>query len=104
MEKSKAKTAVNEWPKTKTYRIPELEHAELLNIMKTYNFTTENEAVKYVLMTHMGMVHQLGIVNKALNEAEAEVEEFENIKTRFREVLVDLGILSPSATFKDEEE
>lgn len=83
------------------------------NIMTMYRFKTENEAVRYVLETYEGMLHQIQVLTSGLNDAEAEIEEFNEIKSRFKEVLVDIGVLMPSLDqekpiytrqFRDEEE
>ena len=94
----------NKWSNRKTFRLTDLQVSEISKVMDERAIKTENEALGYILNTYRGMVHQIKVLTSGLNDAEAEIEEYQNIKTRFREVLMDLGIVPMPVDWKRDEE
>lgn len=67
-----------EWPRKKTFRLDERQAEGLKKIMADYGFTTENEAIGYVLETYSDNLQKLrleGDENYRLNE------EFQTLKS-----------------------
>ena len=63
-----------ELPK-KTYRLNQIDQECLNGIMDEYSFKTENEAVKYVIQTHLQMQKELRLIGSKNAELENDLME-----------------------------
>ena len=59
----------------KTFRLEEAENNELQSILAYYGWSTENEVIKYVIASHMGMKNSISQLTKSLETIEQVMQE-----------------------------